>query len=120
MSEKNYLFILTSISENSDKAALPLVLANAALNSDKDALIWLTLEGVTLARKGAADEVQPESFAPVKELLGTFIENGGRIGVCPPCAVTHNVTEDNMLAHAEWMGGVALLEETQKRQTFTF
>ena len=120
MSENNYLFILTNISENADKAALPLVLANAALSADKDALIWLTLEGVKLAKTGAADEVQPESFAPVKELLDLFVENGGRIGVCPPCAATHNVTDDNKLEHAEWMGGVALLEETQRRQTFTF
>lgn len=120
MNENNYLFILTNISDDADKAALPLVLANAALSADKDALIWLTLDGVALARDGAAEEVQPESFAPVKELLDIFIENGGRIGVCPPCAKTHNVTDNNKLEHAEWMGGVALLKETQRRQTFTF
>ena len=120
MSNENYLFILTNVSENADKAALPLVLANAALSSDKDALIWLTLDGVNLAKNGKADEVHPESFAPVKELLDAFIENGGRIGVCPPCAATHDLTEDNKIASAEWMGGVALLEETKKRQTFTF
>jgi len=95
-------------------------LANAALSSDKDALIWLTLDGVNLAKKGRADEVVPESFAPVKELLDTFIENGGRIGICPPCAATHDLTDENKMEHAEWMGGVALLDETQRRQTFTF
>lgn len=116
----NYLFIMTNISDNADKAALPLVLANAALVDKKDALLWLTLDGVQLARKGAVDEIQPESFASIKELLDTFIENGGRIGVCPPCAKTHNVTDDNKLDHAEWMGGVALLDETEHRQTFTF
>ncbi|MCK5395488.1 MAG: DsrE family protein [Gammaproteobacteria bacterium] len=120
MSNNNYLFILTSISENADKAALPLVLANSALSADNDALIWLTLDGVNLAKIGVADEVQPESFAPVKELLDAFIENGGRIGICPPCAATHNLTDENKLENAEWMGGVALLEETQRRQTFTF
>lgn len=120
MKDNNYLFILTNVSENADKAALPLVLANAALSADNDALIWLTLDGVNLAKNGTADEVQPESFAPVKELLDAFIENGGRIGVCPPCAATHKLTDENKLEHAEWMGGVALLEETRKRQTFTF
>lgn len=120
MENNNYLFIMTNVSQNADKAALPLVLANAALAEDKDALLWLTLDGVRLAKQGAADEVVPSSFAPVKELLDTFIENGGRIGVCPPCAKTHNVTDDNKLQQAEWMGGVALLHETQQRQTFTF
>jgi len=109
--------VLSSIGISS---ALPLVLANAALSSDKDALIWLTLDGVNLAKKGRADEVVPESFSPVKELLDTFIENGGRIGICPPCAATHDLTDENKMEHAEWMGGVALLDETQRRQTFTF
>lgn len=120
MKNNNYLFIMTNVSDNADKAALPLVLANAALADDKDALLWLTLDGVQLAKQGAANDVLPASFAPVKELLDVFIENGGRIGVCPPCAKTHDVTDDNKIEHAEWMGGVALLNETQHRQTFTF
>lgn len=120
MDNKNYLFIITNISENADKAALPLVLANVALSEDKDTLIWLTLDGVRLAKKGAVNDILPESFSPVKELLDAFIENGGHIGVCPPCAKTHDLTDDNILEHAEWMGGAALLNETQNRHTLTF
>ena len=70
----------------------PLVLPNNALAADGDVLGWASLEGVKLAKQGAATGLIPKSFPPVAELLKTFSENGGRIGVCPPCAKTHGVT----------------------------
>lgn len=120
MSNENYLIVLTSISDDPDRAAVPLVLANSALAADKEALLWLTLEGAQLAIKGTAENVPTKSFAPIKELLDIFIEAGGKIGICPPCGKTHGVTDDNMIDGASWMGAVALLEETAGRQTFNF
>jgi uncharacterized protein len=117
-SEK-YLFTLTTFGDV-DRISAPLVLANSALSTGKQALLWLTLEGVELAIKGATENLATKSFAPVKELLDSFIENGGRIGVCPPCAKTHGVTDDNMLPTAELMGAVALLDEAAGSQSFTF
>jgi len=48
----------------------------------------------------------------VNELLEIYIENRGRIGVCPPCAKTHGVTENNIIGSAELMGAIALLDKT--------
>ena len=117
---ENYLFTLTAFDQEGDRVATPLVLANSALANDKDVLLWLTMEGVELAKKGAAETVIGKIFAPVSELLETYIENGGRIGVCPPCAKTHGVTDDNIIDTAELMGAVAMLDETTGRQTFSF
>jgi predicted peroxiredoxin len=117
---ENYLFTLTAFDQESDRVATPLVLANSALANGKDVLIWLTMEGVELAKQGAAETVNSKSFAPVSELLEIYIENGGRIGVCPPCAKTHGVTDNNIIDSAELMGAVAMLDETVGRQTFSF
>jgi predicted peroxiredoxin len=117
---ENYLFTLTAFDQESDRVATPLVLANSALANGKDVLIWLTMEGVELAKQGAAETVNSKSFAPVSELLEIYIENGGRIGVCPPCAKTHGVTDNNIIDAAELMGAVAMLDETVGRQTFSF
>ena len=84
-------------------------------------LLWLSLEGVNLGRKGAADRlVPPRSFPPVADLLKTFAEHGGRIGLCPPCAKTHGVTDDNRVQNSEWMGAAAVLAAGQGRQAFSF
>ena len=117
----NYLFTVTTFTnEDPDRVATPLVLANSALANGKDVLIWLTMEGVELAKRGAAETLTPVSFAPVNELLDTYIENGGRIGICPPCAKTHGLSDDNKIDSAELMGAVAMLDETSGRQTFSF
>ena len=117
----NYLFTVTTFTnEDADRVATPLVLANSALANGKDVLIWLTMEGVELAKKGAAKTLTPKSFAPVSELLDTYIENGGRIGICPLCAQTHGLSDENKIDRAELMGAVAMLDETSGRQTFSF
>jgi len=62
----------------------------------------------------------PKSFPPVAELLKTFLEAGGRIGVYPPCAKTHGVTQEDRVPNAEFMGGAAVIGAAEYRQTFSF
>ncbi len=103
-----------------DRVAAPLVLANVALAAGDDVLMWLTLEGVELSRKGAVDEFRTRSFPEVATLLVSYLDNGGRIGVCPPCAKTHGLSNDDSVGNAEWMGGAALMEAAGQRRTMAF
>jgi len=118
--QNKYLFTITHFDRDPDRVATPLVLANNALAAGGDVLLWLTVEGANLGRKGAADGLIPKSFPPVAQLLNAFIENGGRIGICPPCGKTHGVTDENMVARSEWMGAAAVLSAAQARQAFSF
>jgi len=117
---KEYLFTLTSFTGDGDRVAAPLVLANTALATGGDVILWLSLEGVELARYGAAHKITTRSFPPVSELLDTFIDNGGRIGVCPPCAKTHELDEESFVGNAEWMGAAVVVEAAAQRRTMTF
>ena len=118
--QAKYLFTMTHFDGDADRVATPLVLANNALAGGADVLLWLTVEGANLGRQGSASGIIPKSFPPVAELLKTFTENGGRIGVCPPCGKTHGVTNENILPSAEWMGASAVLLAGEDRQVFTF
>ena len=115
-----YLFTLTSFEGDSDRVAIPLVLANTALAGGGDVLLWLSLDAVELARSRSADKLEAISFPAVRELLDTFIENGGRIGVCPPCAKTHDLMEHSLVKNAEWMGAAAIVEAAAQRRTMAF
>lgn len=119
MSKKGYLFTVTCF-DDADRVATALVLANNALAAGADALVWTSLEGVKLAKKDAAAGLLPKSFPPVAELLRSFTEAGGRIGVCPPCAKTHGVTQETLVGNAEFMGGAAVIGAAEDRQTFSF
>jgi uncharacterized protein len=118
--QPKYLFSMTHFDNNPDRVATPLVLANNALAAGADVLLWLSVEGAALGKQGSANGIIPKSFPPVAELLKTFAENGGRIGVCPPCGKTHGVTDENILPNAEWMGASAVLLAGQDRQVFSF
>jgi uncharacterized protein involved in oxidation of intracellular sulfur len=118
--QHQYLFTITHYDSDPDRVAAPLVLANSALAAGADVLLWLTVEGANLARRGAADALKPKSFPPVADLLNAFTANGGRIGVCPPCGKTHGVTDENMVTNGEWMGAAAVLGAAQERQAFSF
>lgn len=117
---KQYLFTITHFENDPDRVATPLVLANNALAAGGDVLVWLSLDGVKLAKQGAANGLVPKSFPPIAELLKAFSEAGGQIGVCPPCAKTHGVAQENMLPNAQFMGGAAVIGAAEGRQAFSF
>ena len=118
--QAKYLFTVTNYGGDPDRVATPFVLANNALAAGGDVLLWLTVDGAELGKQGAADGIAAKSFPALADLLKSYTENGGRIGVCPPCGKTHGVTDENMVANAEWMGAAAVLAAAQERQTFSF
>ena len=71
----------TFAKDNSDKATVGFVIANAALGSEKDTMVFLMAEGVRLAQQGYADDIHEEGFAPLKDLMANFAAAGGKIFV---------------------------------------
>ena len=69
---------LTCAKDNTDKATVGFVVANAAVASDKDTVVFLSTEGVRLAVKGYADDIAEEGFAALKDLMANFAAAGER------------------------------------------
>lgn len=101
---------LTCAKDNADKATVALVIANAAVASDKDTIVFLSTEGVRLSQRGYADDIHEEGFAPLKELLANFASAGGKIYVCSPCFKRRKLDEQNLVAGAIIVGGAKLVE----------
>ena len=59
---------LTCSKDNTDKATVAFVVANAAAASDKEALVFLSIEGVRLSQRGYADDIHEPGFAALKEV----------------------------------------------------
>lgn len=100
----------TFAKNDSDKATVGFVIANAALGSDKDTMVFLMSEGVRLAERGYADDIREEGFAPLKELMTSFVEAGGQIFVCSPCFKRRKLDETKLIAGATIVGGARLVE----------
>ncbi len=94
-----------------DKATLAFVVANAALGSDKDTMVFLSTDGVWCAVKGEAEKIDEGApFAPLKELIDKFVAAGGKILVCSPCMKKRNISESQLIDGATPAGGAALVE----------
>jgi predicted peroxiredoxin len=101
---------LTHSKDNADRATVGFVLANAALGSGKETMVFLSIEGVRLAQRGVADSIHEEGFAPLRELMDNFAKGGGTLYVCSPCFKKRKLDEHNLIAGASIVGGAKLVE----------
>ena len=101
---------LTCAKDDTDKATVAFVVANAALGSEKETVVFLTTEGVRLSQKGYADDIHEDGFMALKELMDNFAEAEGTIMVCAPCFRKRGLDEDNLVAGARLVGGAVLVE----------
>jgi predicted peroxiredoxin len=93
-----------------DKATLAFVVANAALGSEKETMMFAMSDGVWAAVKGEAEKVhEGEPFAPLKDLVDKFVAGGGKIFVCAPCIKKRGIAEDDLIEGAEPAGGPFLV-----------
>ncbi|TPE47329.1 DsrE family protein [Amaricoccus solimangrovi] len=105
-----FVVSITCAKDDTDKATVGFVVANAAAASDKDTVVFLSTEGTRLSQKGYADDIHEEGFAPLGELMASFAEAGGVIYVCSPCFKKRGLDEDNLVSGAKVVGGAKLVE----------
>lgn len=112
MGEKEKIvYISTNGAEDPGRASLPFVLANAALVMEVEAVVALQGASVFLAKKGMLEHVTSVGFPPLKELVDSFLELGGRLLVCVPCIQERKINVADLIDHAEPTAGGALTEE---------
>ena len=101
---------LSCAKDNTDKATVAFVVANAAVGSGKETLVFLSVEAVRLSQKGYADDIKEEGFAPLKDLMENFAKAGGTMYVCSPCFKKRKLDENGLVAGASIVGGAKLVE----------
>ncbi|MCA1988081.1 MAG: DsrE family protein [Desulfarculus sp.] len=113
MSENNekIVYICTHAGEDPDRASLPFVLANAALTMEVQAVVALQGTGVFLAKKGYLDNIFAAGLPPLKDLVSSFLDQGGKLLVCVPCIRERRITEEDLIQGAVPTAGAALTME---------
>jgi len=101
---------ITHAKNDTDKATVGFVVANAAAASAQETMVFLSTEAVRLAVKGYADGIHEEGFAPLGELLGNFVKAGGKILVCSPCFKKRGLDEKALVEGATIVGGAKVVE----------
>jgi predicted peroxiredoxin len=59
--------------------------------------IFLTSNGVDLARKRATDTTHVAPLEPLTQLVRDFIARGGRLWACTPCVKARGYEQDDLI-----------------------
>lgn len=101
---------LTRSTDDPDRATVAMVVANAAVASGKQTMVFLSSEGARLAARGTAKQINEEGFQPMSTLLENFLAAGGTLWVCSPCFKKRGYTENDLIEGATIVGGAKLVE----------
>ena len=100
----------TSGKEDPERAILPFIVGNVAATADQEAVVFLTIDGVWLATRGYADNVQQEGLQPLKDVLKSFLENGGKVWACGACTTPRGIKEGDLIEGAKIVTAANLVE----------
>jgi predicted peroxiredoxin len=85
------LIMCTHGPEDPELATIPFVMATAAQAADVEVVVGLQAASAFLAKNGVAEEIQAPAFPPLKQLLDAYLEAGGKLFVCGPCAKSREI-----------------------------
>jgi uncharacterized protein len=76
--KEKLVFVATHAEEEPELASFPFLLATAAQSMDVEAVVVLQSNGVRMAQKGYAEKISVPGFTPVKQLMDSYVANGGK------------------------------------------
>ena len=88
---------------NLERTTIALVLAVTASKTNETAL-FLTADAAQLCVEDATQDWHAPGYEPIKDLLDTFISNGGKLWLCPACAKAKGIAQDQLVTNAEIAG----------------
>lgn len=74
-----------------------LTIACGGLTSGLDVSIFLTSDGVDMARKSSLDKMSLNPYEKNKTLLDDFMNRGGKVVACKLCSDLRNYTNSDLL-----------------------
>jgi len=112
-----YIIVVTHGGSNPNRAILGLLLADAVQKKGLgDVHIWMTLEGADLCKKGNLEKISSpvyQKFGNALEIAERVRKNGGKFGLCPPCADYFGAKGEEKYDWVELQGGDWLMKNIQ-------
>jgi len=109
--QKKKLVVIVTNGANDERSSVAWSVANGGVGSGMDVTMFLVSSGVDWVRKGAADKARPNPLdPPIKDMIQTVLDSGGRILACPPCAGVRGYGPDDLIDGVTMAGSVSMLE----------
>ena len=100
-------------SNDAEAVLIGYLLGVEALRAGKEAVMWLTKDGIYLATEGYSDALSVPDAPSIKDLHAEYIDMGGRFFACPVCVKTRKLEAANWVKGADVKGAPSVYEFTQ-------
>jgi predicted peroxiredoxin len=104
---------LTHAEDDPESVLICYLLGVEALRAGKEALMWLTKDGIKVATDGFAETVSVANAPSIADLHTEYVEKGGRFYACPVCVKTRGMEDAAWTKGAEVKGAPSLYEFTE-------
>ncbi len=106
--KKHILYVQTSGVDTPKRLYSPFILGMTAKAMDIDATVYFLGLGVTVVKKGEADNVREGSFPTVKEVMDQAIAAGVKLLVCEQSTQLLNLDRGTFIDEAKIVGAATL------------
>ena len=103
---------LVHAEDDAESVLISYLLGVEALRAGKQALMWLTKDGIKVATDGFAATVNVPNAPVIADLHTEFVEKGGRLYACPVCVKTRGMEDAVWAKGAEVKGAPSVYEFT--------
>jgi len=103
---------LTHADDDAESVLICYLLGVEALRAGKQALMWLTKDGIKVATDGFAATVNVPNAPAIADLHTEYVESGGRFYACPVCVKTRGMEDAVWTKGAEVKGAPSVYEFT--------
>jgi predicted peroxiredoxin len=111
---------LTTGLEDAEKVTVAFLVAVGAVETGRDAVMFLTKEAVRLATGGFAKANACDGCPELSTLLDRYAAAGGRYFVCPICFDSRRLDTKELLGNAELNGTIPLWQWIGEDHAVTF
>jgi predicted peroxiredoxin len=99
--------------EDPENVLIAYLVGVEALRAGKDALMFLTKDGIHVATPGFADKIDVPGAPSVAALHEEYVNKGGRFFACPVCVKTRNMQNTAWVPNTEVAGVPSVFEYTK-------
>ncbi len=118
--KKKIMLVITHSTDDLEKSNAAVALALSLLTEDADLALFFIFQGALMAKKGVAETIHGQNFAPVKDLWAEVLEANIPMYLCGACAKTYQITAENMVPGIKVVQLPTLAAEMMGCETITF
>ena len=118
--KKKFMLVITHSTDDLDRSNAAVALALSLLSEDAEVALFFIFQGALMAKKGVAETIHGQNFAPVSDMWPEILGAGIPMYVCGACVKTYKISGEDLVLGVKIVQLPSLASEMMDRETITF